>query len=59
MRKERNMDNVAVLEPTFINLDDKRQKKDKKTVDQKKLNKIIDSIKDSLPDSDHDGSHLQ
>ena len=59
MRKERNMDNIAVLEPTFINLDDKRQKKDKKTIDQKKLNKIIDSIKDSLPDSDHDESHLQ
>ncbi len=53
------MDNIAVLEPTFINLGDKRQKKDKKTIDQKKLNKIIDSIKDSLPDSDHDGSHLQ
>lgn len=53
------MDNIAVLEPTFINLGDKRQKKDKKTIDQKKLNKIIGSIKDSLPDSDHDGSHLQ
>ena len=53
------MDNIAVLEPTFINLGDKRRKKDKKTIDQKKLNKIIDSIKDSLPDSDHDGSHLQ
>ncbi len=53
------MDNTAVLEPTFINLDDKRQKKDKKTIDQKKLNKIIDSIKDSLPDSDHGESHLQ
>ena len=59
MRKERNMDNIAVLEPTFINLGDKRQKKDKKAIDQKKLNKIIDSIKDSLPDSDHDESHLQ
>lgn len=53
------MDNIAVLEPTFINLGDKRQKKNKKTIDQKKLNKIIDSIKDSLPDSDHDESHLQ
>lgn len=59
MRKERNMDNIAVLEPTFINLGDKRQKKDKRTIDQKKLNKIIDSIKDSLPDSDYDEPDLQ
>lgn len=59
MRKERNMDNIAVLEPTFINLGDKRQKKDKKTIDQKRLNKIIDSIKDSLPDSDYDEPDLR
>lgn len=59
MRKERNMDNIAVLEPTFINLGDKRQKKNKKTIDQNKLNKIIDSIKDSLPDSDNDEPDLQ
>lgn len=53
------MNGVTILEPTFVDLDVDRKKKNKK-FNKKKINELIDKIKDSIPAAENDkGSNLR
>ncbi|MDO4729771.1 MAG: hypothetical protein Q4A96_01060 [Candidatus Saccharibacteria bacterium] len=47
------MNGMTILEPTFVDLDVARKKKNKK-FDKKKINELIDKIKDSIPAAKND-----
>lgn len=47
------MNGMTILEPTFVDLDTSRKKKNKK-FDTKKINELIDKIKDSIPAATND-----
>ena len=47
------MNSMTVLEPTFVDLDTSRKKKNKK-FNTKKINELIDKIKDSIPAAAND-----
>lgn len=56
---EDTMNGVTILEPTFVDLDVDRKKKNKK-FNKKKINELIDKIKDSIPAAENDkGSNLR
>jgi len=50
---EDTMNGMTILEPTFVDLDTSRKKKNKK-FDTKKINELIDKIKDSIPAATND-----
>ena len=47
------MNGMTILEPTFVDLGTSRKKKNKK-FDTKKINELIDKIKDSVPTATND-----
>lgn len=47
------MNGMTILEPTFVDFDSIQKTKHKnKKFDTKRLNELIDKIKDSIPESD-------
>ena len=50
---EDTMNGMTILEPTFVDLDVDRKKKNKK-FNKKKINELIDKIKDSIPAAEND-----
>lgn len=50
---EDTMNGMTILEPTFVDLDVDRKKKNKK-FNKKKINELIDKIKDSIPAATND-----
>ena len=52
------MNGMTILEPTFVDLDTSRKKKNKK-FDTKKINELIDKIKDSVPAANDKEANLR
>lgn len=54
---ETDMSEATILEPTYTTIGNK--KKIKKSINIDAVNVLIDKIKDSVPDSDHEESDLR